>query len=199
MLWPSQSWSDSFSQQYDSEIREAADVWWWSYDETAPDWLWWKAQLYQESRLDPAAVSPVGARGLAQFMPATWAEVSRELGWRNVSPHSARHAIFAGAYYMYRMRRFPDWRATAEPDKHQLAQAAYNAGAGNVRKALRLCDAAHLAGTGGEGRPASAGQPKARGYWAVRECLPQVTGRHARETLTYVDRIARWRAMMRGP
>ncbi len=31
------------------------------------------AQLYQESGFDPAAVSPAGAQGLAQFMPATWA------------------------------------------------------------------------------------------------------------------------------
>lgn len=31
------------------------------------------AQMYQESGFDPRAVSPVGAQGMAQFMPATWA------------------------------------------------------------------------------------------------------------------------------
>ncbi|MDH6112208.1 cell wall-associated NlpC family hydrolase [Kitasatospora sp. MAP12-15] len=31
------------------------------------------AQLYQESGFDPSARSPVGALGIAQFMPATWA------------------------------------------------------------------------------------------------------------------------------
>ncbi|MFC5890684.1 bifunctional lytic transglycosylase/C40 family peptidase [Kitasatospora sp. CM 4170] len=31
------------------------------------------AQLYQESGFDPGARSPVGAQGMAQFMPATWA------------------------------------------------------------------------------------------------------------------------------
>jgi cell wall-associated NlpC family hydrolase len=30
------------------------------------------AQLYQESAFDPKAVSPAGAQGIAQFMPATW-------------------------------------------------------------------------------------------------------------------------------
>jgi soluble lytic murein transglycosylase-like protein len=179
VLWPSPSWSQLFSQQFDSEI-EAAVAHWWSPDPAAPDWRAWKAQLYQESRLDPQAVSPVGARGLAQFMPATWAEVSKALGWRNVSAHSPRHAIFAGAYYMRQLRRFPDWRQAPEPDRQQLAQAAYNAGAGNIRKALRRC--------GGVATWSNAAA-----------CLPAVTGKHARETLTYVDRIARWRNLMRGP
>ena len=177
-------WSVSFSQQFDSEIAAAADRYW----PAGPDWLWWKAQLYQESRLKPEAVSPVGARGLAQFMPATWAEVSRQLGWRNVSPHSPPHAIRAGAFYMRQLQRFPDWRAWADPDRHALAQAAYNAGAGNLRKALKISIAAQR-------------NPRARIFRdanTVLGCLPLVTGRHARETITYIDRIARWRAQMRG-
>ena len=36
------------------------------------DWLRFKAQIRAESNFDPDVISPVGAKGLAQFMDATW-------------------------------------------------------------------------------------------------------------------------------
>ncbi|MCT4627952.1 transglycosylase SLT domain-containing protein [Halodesulfovibrio sp.] len=69
------------------------------------DWRWYKAQLYQESMLNPKAVSPVGAKGLAQFMPATWKEIATLRGYGYASPHSPKYAIDAGAYYMAKLRR----------------------------------------------------------------------------------------------
>ncbi len=134
-------------------------------------WKLWKAQLYQESRLDPAAVSPAGARGLAQFMPATWADVARKLDLKG-SPHD-EIAIDAGAYYMAKLRAA--WRRDRSPqERNQLAQASYNPGMGNILKAQAYC--------GG-----------ARDWRAVRTCLPLVTGAgHAQETITYVARIERW-------
>lgn len=153
--------------RYDSEIRKAAKRYM-----PAVDWRLWKAQLYQESRLNPDAVSPVGARGLAQFMPATWDQIARELGYGHVSPHVARPAIVAGAYYMGKLRG--QWTAPRpEADRHSLAAASYNAGLGNLLAAQRRCDHASL-------------------YREIIACLPGVTGDHAKETRTYVVRIWRW-------
>ena len=147
-----------------------------------PQPLAYKAQLYQESRLDPAARSLVGAQGIAQFMPATWREVMPQLRMGTASAYDVAPAIYGGALYMAQQRRFPDWRDWPEPERHRMAQAAYNAGAGNIRRALRLC------ATGGD---------EAR--WArVALCLSDVTGDHAAETITYVARIAQWQRMLEG-
>ena len=145
---------------------------WWP---DLPYWKLWKAQLYQESKLDPSAVSPVGARGLAQFMPGTWDEVVQELGISG-SPHSA-DAIEAGAYYMSKLRR--TWKADRTAvQRNELAQASYNAGTGNILKAQRFCGDARM-------------------WSAIGECLALVTGeKNAHETKTYVLRIHRfWREM----
>jgi len=143
------------------------------------DWRLLKAQYYQESRLNPAAVSPVGAAGVAQFMPGTWQDVSRELGYDGLHPHMAEPAILAGAYYMAKLRIF--WSAPRpEADRYSLALASYNAGAGHLVKAQRLCGGVNL-------------------YQKIAHCLPDVTGRHSRETITYVKRIWKyWMQMLVG-
>lgn len=162
----------SFPDRYDGDIRRAVETWWPDY----PFPRAWKAQLWQESRLDPAAVSPVGARGLAQFMPGTWSDMRQALRLGPVaSPHDDI-AIQAGAYYMAKLRR--GWSAPRPQDvRHQLAQASYNAGFGNILAAQRAC--------GG-----------ARDWSDIAPCLPGVTGHHAAETIGYVQRIAKWRTMM---
>lgn len=165
--WPSPCWPHGFTDKYDREIQQAAKRWW----PNLPHWKLWKAQLYQESRFNPAAISPAGARGLAQFMPATWNDVVRQMGIAG-SPHDDI-AIDAGAYYMAKLRRV--WTSDrAQLERNELAQASYNAGAGNILKAQRLCGDARL-------------------WHTIQECLSLVTGpRNAAETKTYVVRIARW-------
>lgn len=110
-------------------------------------------------------------------MPATWAQVTRELGWSGISPRDAKYAVQAGAYYMAKLKRA--WKSPRpDMDRHQLAQASYNAGMGHLVSAQRLCGGRAL-------------------YREIIICLPQVTGRHAVETRTYVERIARWRKEMK--
>ena len=78
------------------------------------------AQLYAESNFNPFAVSPAGARGIAQFMPAT----ARAYGLAN--PNDPGAAIDAQAHYMHDL--LVRFKSPA------LALAAYNAGPGNVSK-----------------------------------------------------------------
>ncbi|BBK30325.1 transglycosylase-like protein with SLT domain [Stella humosa] len=163
--------------RYDGDVRAAVDRWWDDW----PDWRDWKSQLFQESRCRPGAVSPAGALGLAQFMPATWVDILRRLGEdpRAVPRTQARMSIRAGAYYMRVLRdQWRGWSKSADAAEVQRhAQAGYNAGSGHILNAWRRC-----------GRPAG---------WAVtRDCLPSVTGKHAAETIAYVDLIAEWRAML---
>lgn len=170
-LVPASLSASSFPDRYDREIEKAAKMYL-----PGLDWRLWKAQLYQESRLDPDAVSPVGAAGLAQFMPGTWADVSRRLKYENLSPHMAEPSILAGAYYMATLRN--QWSAKRpETDRHQLAAASYNAGLGNILKAQERCNDLSL-------------------YSEIIKCLPQITGQHSEETITYVERIWRWWKMM---
>jgi soluble lytic murein transglycosylase-like protein len=76
------------------------------------------AQLLAESGFDPSAVSPAGALGIAQFMPATAAAY----GLRD--PLDAAAAIDAQAHLMADLLR--QFGTVA------LALAAYNAGPGAV-------------------------------------------------------------------
>jgi soluble lytic murein transglycosylase-like protein len=162
-----------WSARYDTLFRAAVAAEW----PDLPDWIWLKAQAMQESGLDPLAVSPVGAVGLMQFMPGTWADMQRQLGWRNVDPRSPQHAIIAGAHYMRSLREAWSWSRPIDA-KQRLALASYNAGMGNILKAQRLCGGAR--------------------YWAdIAICLPAVTGRaNARQTVDYIPRIERYRAVM---
>jgi len=74
-------------------------------------------QAWQESSFDPAATNPSGAQGLMQLMPQYYP---------GVDPFDPSQAVQAAAGTMAgNFKTFGSWG---------LALAAYNAGAGNVRK-----------------------------------------------------------------
>jgi hypothetical protein len=84
-------------------------------------------QMMQESGMNPDAVSPAGALGIAQIMPAT----ARDPGYgvRPIAdPRDPEEGLRFGAEYM---------RAMLDEfgGDYKLALAAYNAGAGAVKKA----------------------------------------------------------------
>lgn len=75
--------------------------------------------IWQESRFNPQAVSPAGARGIAQFMPATaqWRGLEDPFDWSLSIQHSGR--------WLGELRQ--------QFGNLGLAAAAYNAGPGRVQ------------------------------------------------------------------
>ncbi len=137
-----------------------------------------KAQLYQESRLNPNAVSPVGAQGMGQIMPATLAQVAQELKIKNPNPFSASQNITMTAYYMSKMLRF--WSAKRPlSDKVSLAWAGYNGGNKYLLDAQRLCNKAIL-------------------YKGIAACLPKVPKVDYNQVLDYVNKNWHWYNKMKG-
>lgn len=159
--------------RYDEDMEQAVARWWLG----RPHWSWWKAQIWQESRCNPTARSPVGAEGLAQVMPATWSDMMKLFGEDPLAiPRThARMSIAAGARYMRVLKdQWQRWSANEDlMQTHFHAAAGYNAGSANILKAWRAC-----------GRPTA--------WDETVTCLQQITGRHSAETIGYLANIRRW-------
>ena len=102
--------------------------------EGVPPELAWIAEA--ESTFNPSARSPVGAKGLFQFMP----ETAKSLGLSTFLPDErtdVKKSAGAAARYLRTLYgKFGDW---------PLALAAYNAGEGRVRRLLKEKDASTFA------------------------------------------------------
>ena len=137
-------------------------------------WKWFKAQAIAESSLDPEARSQVGAIGLMQLMPATAAEMAQLLGIAN-SPLVPHVNIRMGI--AYDRRCWDVWTSPrSQADRIRFMLGSYNAGIGNILKAQRV---------------AMATSHPENEWRSITEYLPQVTGKHATETINYVARIER--------
>ena len=95
-------------------------------DEGIPPELVWQAEV--ESSFNPEARSPVGARGLYQFMPATGRSFGLDKGPPDERLNPSKSARAAARYLKRLYRRFDSW---------PLALAAYNAGEGRVGRNLK--------------------------------------------------------------
>ena len=134
------------------------------------DYRWFLAQCMQESgpRLNPVAKSHAGAVGVCQLMPGTARDFDLDPEHRVVPKDNIR----AGSLTLRRCVTL-FWPRETRYQRLQLGQACYNAGGGNVIKAQIKCGGARL-------------------WEDIAPCMEQVTGRHAAETLHYVDVIPRW-------
>jgi hypothetical protein len=85
-------------------------------------------QINQESGFNPSALSPAGAQGIAQFMPATAAGIPNPQGAGMLNPWDPHQALIAGARYMARaLQKYSG--------DYAKALAAYNGGDGAVNAA----------------------------------------------------------------
>jgi hypothetical protein len=81
--------------------------------------------IWVESRFEPRAKSPAGARGLMQLMPQTASGLAEQLGMSRPNPYDPEFNVTAGSYYLQGL--LARYHGDVE-----LALAAYNAGPGNV-------------------------------------------------------------------
>jgi len=115
-------WRVAYPRAYEREVLAAARAF-----GLEPELVW--AVMRVESRFDPEAVSPTGARGLMQFTAATWDEVARRLGEEGADPFDPDAAVRFGTYYLRRLLDGCDRQLVC-------ALTGYNGGPGYTRRAL---------------------------------------------------------------
>jgi soluble lytic murein transglycosylase-like protein len=109
-------------------VREARAV--WGMDAPIATMA---AQIHQESRWDERAVSPAGAQGLAQFMPAT----ARWLP--QVAPETGEPMPYNPAWSIRAMCSYDRWlwrriTAATDCDRWAMVLSAYNGGLGWLQR-----------------------------------------------------------------
>ncbi len=145
------------------------------------DWRYFKAQAIAESRLKKDAQSQVGAVGIMQIMPRTYAEIVKRSRYIKGSDNKPQWNIAAGIYYNRSIWKIFKAERPFQ-DRLDFMFGAYNAGKGNILKAQRRTMTTEL-------------NPN---LWAsIEKTLPRVTGKHSKETLDYVSKIKEVKAALK--
>lgn len=137
------------------------------------DWRIFKAQAVAESRLKANANSYVGAKGVMQIMPKTFDEIQRKNPMIKGTREQPRWNIAAGIWYDKSIWNIFTAKRPFQ-DRIDFMMGAYNAGKGNVLKAQTKALKKGL-------------DPNLWG--SIEITLPDVTGRHSKETIGYVGKI----------
>ena len=128
--------------------------------------------IQAESSFDPKAKSSKGAMGLGQLMPAT----AKELGLRLKKDDSMdsvwnpKSNLDASARYLRKLFEKYTGQGILENEALNFAAGAYNAGMGNIGRAMDKLD-------------------KVEKWDQVAEILHQITGKYSAETINYVNRL----------
>jgi soluble lytic murein transglycosylase-like protein len=159
--------ADRSAQRFDPIFRKYAK----RYFGVGYDWRRFKAQAMAESNLDTAATSAVGARGLMQLMPSTFAAIqSARPEFANIN--DPEWNIAAGIMHdRYLWKLWSSKEDDAERARYMFG--SYNAGEGPIKRADEMANAKHLGAN-----------------WAsIERVAPDVPRWRYRETLGYVRRI----------
>ena len=138
------------------------------------DWRYFKAQGMAESNLDSAARSYVGARGIMQLMPSTYAEIqSRRAEFESID--NVEWNIAAGILHdRYLWQRWKD--LGTDEERRRFMFGSYNAGEGPILRARGMARQRQL---------------DAHTWSSIEQVAPEVRRWRYRETLGYVRKIQR--------
>lgn len=133
------------------------------------DWLFIKAIIKQESAFNPVAQSSVGARGLGQIMPATDEWLDGVMDGFDIYGNLKNTVQMVNFLHDLLLKK-----GLTPPDSLPFILAAYNAGPGNLEKAMSLAQLANA-------------NPM---VWSeVAPFLQDITGPRSSETLQYVTAV----------
>ncbi|ATO34600.1 transglycosylase SLT domain-containing protein [Dickeya dianthicola] len=121
------------AQQYRNDVIRNARLD-WGLNAPIADFA---AQLHQESGWNPRAVSPVGARGLAQFMPSTASWISQAV------PDLTANQPFNPAWAIRALTSYDHWlwqriNAANSCERMAMTLSGYNGGLGWVQRDQKL-------------------------------------------------------------